>query len=333
MAVKSWLLMLAVAIVLLITGVIGISLLPGESDNDNKFIVIGTAQLAAIDLNTLQGFIVGMAEHGYREGKEIHYITPKPAGNVEQLNEIFTDYVERKVDLMFISSTPATIAVKPIAEEHQIPVVFAPVNDPLRAGVVNSLQNPGGQLTGIKLPVGDEARMNWFQRAVKGVERVYIPFNPKDPSSVESLRNARIASEQLGIEVVTDTMSNSDEITKKLAQLPNGIDGIFLPRDSTLHSNINLFVTVAKEKHIPLCSASLVGVRRGALMSYGFDHFEIGRQASRLAVEIIKGVKPGELPVESAENFLAINLNMAEAIDFSFPSEVLRNTHLKIDKQ
>lgn len=292
-------------------------------------VLVGTVQLGAVDLKTLDGFIQGMTELGYVEGRDILYRKTGPAGSVKNLEQIVAGHVAAGVDLFFVSSSPGTLAVKAVAERLRIPAVFAPVNDPVAAGIVTDMRRPGGQLTGVRLPPGDDLRMQWFQRAAPDIRRVYFPYNPNDPSAQESLRQARAASQRLGLELVLQPIADAADIPGVLQAVPDHVDAMFLARDSTVDTEIAQFVAAATRQRIPVCASSLTGVLQGALMSYGFDHHEIGRQAAHLADQVLRGVPPGDLPVETAASYLGINLDAAAAIGFEFPPAILRQAHLQ----
>jgi len=298
-------------------------------DSPHPIIRIGTVQLGAVDLRTLEGFVEGMTELGYVEGRDVIYRRQSPAQAIERLDKIIAQQVNAGVDLIFVSSSPGTLAVKKVAERLHIPVVFAPVNDPISAGIVDDLKHPGGQLTGVRLPPGDDLRMQWFKRAAPAIRRLYFPYKPNDPSSQESLRQARQSSAELGLELVLQPFEHREDIPGMLRAIPDSVDAIFLSRDSTVDTEIAQFVAAAMRLGLPLCASSLTGVRQGALVSYGFDHHEIGRQAARLADQVLRGVPVGDLPVETASNYLGVNLDSADAMGFAFPPQVLRQAHLR----
>jgi putative ABC transport system substrate-binding protein len=295
----------------------------------NKPVVIGTVQLGAVDLMTLDGFIDGMSELGYIEGKDVIYLKPGPAGQVSRLQAIIDDQLATGVDLFFVSSSPGTLAVKQAAEENNIPAVFGPVNDPIKAGVVTDMQHPGGQLTGVRLPPGDDLRMQWFGRAVPGLKRLFFPYNPNDPSSLASLEQTQISRKALGIELELAPIYRKEDIPEALSKISDEVDGLFLARDSTIDTSIKQFVEAANKHSLPLCASSLTGVREGVLVSYGFDHYEIGRQAAHLADQVLKGVPVGDLPIETASNYLGINLDTAKQLGIEFSAAILRQAHLK----
>ena len=204
-----------------------------------------------------------------------------------------------------------------------IPVVFAPVNDPVAAGIVTSLKSPGGQITGIKLPLGDDLRLEWLTRIAPKAKHVYLPYNPADKSALTSLTLVRQAAPALGITILPQEVRIPSDVPAALAAFPTEADAIFLPRDSTVESHIQDFVALALARKLPLCAPSRLQTEAGALFSYGFSHRLIGHQAARLADQVLRGTLPANLPVETAESRLAINLRTARAINLSLPSEIL----------
>ena len=289
---------------------------------------VGVIALTDVDRETLAGFKAGMEAYGYAEDRNIVYISEGPAGTIDRLEPMIKRILAQGVDMIYVSSTPATLKVKALTTKQPIPVVFSPVNDPVGAGIIPSLKQPGGMITGIKLPVGDTLRLRWLQDLVPQAKRIYFPYNPRDKSALETLRQIELAAPALGMTLVKAEMASPAEILAGIAQAPEGIDAIFLPRDSSIESKISDFVELSYQRLIPLSAPSLTQVRQGALYTYGFVHYEFGKQSARLANQIIMGIRPADLPVELAENYLAINLMTADKIGLSVDAEVLRRADI-----
>jgi putative ABC transport system substrate-binding protein len=296
---------------------------PWADDQRTRPLVIAMVQLTDVDARTVAGFKAGMAEAGYRENDKVVYLDFGPVGGIDRLDAVIRDHLGRKPDLFLVSSTPATQAVKRLTEGKGIPVVFAPVNDPLAAGIVGDLRHPGGQITGIRLPSGDDLRLQWLTRIAPRARRIWVPHTAEDASAQATLAAISRVAPGLGIALLPTPVRGADGAKQALTAPPAGIDAIFLPRDSSIESRIDLFAAYALEKKIPLCAPSLTQVNAGALFSYGFVHHDIGRQAARLADQIFKGVKPGDLPVETAESVLSLNLATARQIGIDIPDAIL----------
>jgi putative ABC transport system substrate-binding protein len=319
---KLALLSLALAIV----AGIALSLLWEDTTEPQKAAprVVAMVQLTAVDANTVAGFQEKLAQLGYRENSEIVYLSTGPVGQVDKLESVIQNHLTKQPDLIFVSSTPATQAVKRLTDLKQHPpIVFAPVNDPLAAGIVSDLRRPGGHITGIRLPTGDDLRLQWLLRIAPHAKRIYLPFSKDDRSSLTSLKQASEAAEKLGIKLLPQALPPEGGVSAAIAALPADADAIFLPRDSRIEAGIETFVAEARKRRLPLSAPSLIQVQAGALVSYGFVHKDIGRQAARLADQIFRGVAPGDLPVEMAESRLAINLAAAREIGITIPDDII----------
>jgi putative ABC transport system substrate-binding protein len=286
--------------------------------------VIAMVQLTAVDRHTVAGFQAAMAKLGYQEGKQVAYLDAPPAGSVDKLDDIIRSHLDKKPDLFLASSTPATLAVKRLtAASSKPPVIFAPVNDPLAAGIVTDLKHPGGNITGIRLPLGDDLRLQWLARIAPQAKRVFLPYSADDKSALKSVEKAVAAAAKLGLEMVPHPIPAGGTVSAAIAALPADAGAIFLPRDSRVESAIAEFVAVAEQRRLPIAAPSLIQVEAGALFSYGFVHKDIGRQAARLADQIFKGMAAGDLPVEMGENSLSINLFTARKLGISIPDDIL----------
>lgn len=294
---------------------------------------IALVQLTVVDNETVAGFKEAMTTLGYREGGEVDYLSSGPVGSIDRLDEVIGAHLQASPALIFVSSTPAAQAVKRLTEaRHAPPVVFAPVNDPLDAGIVPDLRHPGGHITGIRLPTGDDLRLQWLRRLAPGVKRVYLPYTADDKSALSSLEQASFAAEKLGLTLLPQPVPGAADIAGVIEAMPRDADAIFLPRDSRIGAGIADFVALAERRRLPISTPSLQQTRAGALFSYGFVHREIGQQAAQLADQILKGAPAGDLPVEMAENRLAINLATAERLGLAIPDELLLQAEYVIRK-
>ena len=295
-----------------------------EQASTPKMVVVGVIALTEVDASTLQGFKEGMSALGYIEGTNIRYLAEGPARTIDRLDGIISRVLAQNVDLIFVSSTPATLKVQQATLNTPLPVIFDPVNDPVRAGIVTSLKHPGANITGIKLPTGEKLRLQWLTELAPAAKRIYFPYNPEDKSALTSLAQIEEALPLLGLELVKEPMSSPEEIMRDINNAPEGIDAIFLPRDSSIEAQIDQFVALSHQRKLPLSAPSLTQVESGALYTYGFIHYEFGKQAARLADQIFNGIHPSDIPVEVAESYLAININSAQAIGVPLSDEMLR---------
>jgi putative ABC transport system substrate-binding protein len=271
----------------------------------------------------LAGFKDGMAGLGYVEGQSIIYQYEGPVGTIDKLDEAAQRLVAADVDLILSITTPATQAAQRATVGLDIPVVFAPVTDPVAAGIVGSLKSPGGNITGITTGGSEERRLQWHVDLLPTTRRVFVPYNP-DGSSNASLAVTQAAAGKLGIELVTQVATTAEEVLAATQAIPEGMDGIFILSDGFMESQVDKWIPAAIEHGLPLSSTNLDLVGKGLLFSFGHRPYELGRQLARLADQLLHGARPADLPVETAEFFLAINLHTADAIALEIPDTILR---------
>ncbi len=287
--------------------------------------IVGILHPTKNDLETFEGFRQKLADLGYTEGTDVELRYDGPTGPGDSLTRAADEMVRDGVDLIFASGTPAAVAAKRAADGTDTAIVFGPVSNPLVVGLVETLRQPGGNVTGVTLPNSAPKRMKWLIDIAPTMKAVLIPFNPSDNSSSSSMELAKTAAETLNVEVIPYQVHNIDEVAVLVDNLPEGIDGIFLPRDSMISGRMAEISSAAVARGLPLSTPGLKHVGKGGLVSYGFAHFEVGERAAELADKILKGAPPADLPVETASSFLAINLKTAEAIGLP-----IQQDHLKL---
>lgn len=286
--------------------------------------LIGSVSLTTVSDAALEGFKAGLREYGYADGENVRFLVKGPAENIEQIDGLVRQLLEAKVDMIFVSSTPATLAVQRATRGTGIPVVFAPVTDPVSTGIVKSLRQPGGNLTGVRLPSSEVRRLQWLLDLAPGTRHLYVPYNANDKSALVTLVAIKEAAAKLGLQMSAAPARNDGEIGTMIRNIPREADALFILRDSLLESRIGDFAAAALAGRLPLSAPSFTQVESGALFSYGFVHEKLGRQAARIAAQILRGARPGDMPVETAESYLFINLRTAQAIGLTMPDHVLR---------
>jgi putative ABC transport system substrate-binding protein len=286
---------------------------------------IGVINLSPLLTPVFEGFKQGMAEFGYREGVTVRY-TYLEAGTIDKLDSLAATFLAPDVDLILAISTPAAQAAKRVAGESKR-IVFASVLDPVGAGIVSSIRRPGGNITGIRHGVHEAKRFEWLVRAKPDIQRVYIPFNPNDRAAVINLSIAKEVAELYGIEVVERACPDDSAVTAALLEIPEDIDAIHVLADNLIASRLingtPNFLSVSLERRLPISVPTITQVAQGGLIAFAFDFFALGKQSARLVAQVLRGVAPGDLPVETVEFELAINIGTAQAIGLVLPDELI----------
>jgi putative ABC transport system substrate-binding protein len=316
---------------MLISAVLLGMVLAACGDEKTKTYTVGVINvLPTLDEN-LAGFKEGMTELGYIEGKNIRYVYDGPTTDMRKLSAAAQTLLAAKVDLILSITTPATRAVKQATAGMGLPVVFVTVTDPLGAGIVDSMQHPGGNVTGVAFGIQEERRLEWLLRIAPETRHIYVPFNPKDQSPVLALKMVRNAAAKLGVELVTREVHDPETLDDAVLNIPAEADAVFLLPDSLVATRLTDMVATANKRNLPTSSSNVMTVtKRHVLTSFGFDQHLSGKQAARLADQIFKGARPADLPVEMAEFYLAINLRVAKTIGLAIADEILRQADVVV---
>ena len=294
--------------------------------SDQRF-VVGLVTNNPNGMRNVEGFRAAMAKLGYADGENVEYRYPGKPVRGQALEQTLTRFVEDEVDLIFTAGSPTGVAAHRITQESEIPVVFGVIADPKRAGVMDDLSQPGGNMTGVMLSPNHSRRLELLLETDPTIKRVFVPYNPEDSAPASAFSYLETAAAQLGIEIIAGRAVDQEQVAALLNSVPTDIDALFLLPDSTVNRRQQDFIDLAIERRLPASGPSIIQVEKGALISYGIVHTEAGAQAAAIADQILKGARPGQLPVQTAEFYLGVNLQTARAIDLEVPYDVLQRAH------
>jgi putative ABC transport system substrate-binding protein len=263
----------------------------------------------------------GLRDLGYADGRTV-ILEPRWAdGHHERLPELAADLVRLKVDVIVSAATPASRAAK--AATGSIPIVFVAVAEPMRAGLVASLARPGGNVTGVSLltPELSGKRLQLLADVVRGVGRVAVLTNPDNLSHLVFLEETRTAAQAMRIEVQPLEARRLDEIEQALRpRAGRATTALIVFDDPVIWSHRKRIVALAAERRLAVMYGYRDFVDEGGLMSYGPDRPDLYRRTAAYVDKILKGAKPGELPVEQPTKFeLVLNLKTARAQGLAIP--------------
>lgn len=284
---------------------------------------IGVVNYTSALNSTVDGFKAGMTESGYVEGENIAYIYGGVlAPNPKVIDAEIQSLLAQDVDLLFTLGTLPTARAKQAVKDTDVPVVFAPVINPVGQGIVESLRHPGGNITGVQRGNTIPKSLEWLLTLVPGTTNIYVPYHPDDEVSVTSIASLREAAAILKVQLVPDEVSSPEEAVAAIGTLPEDTVIFFVPVPS-LEPRVNGFIEAAIERDIATASLEPYHLQVGVLVINDINLFSIGEQAARLANQVLQGIAPTDLPVETAEVFLGINLKTAKAIGLYIPDEIL----------
>ena len=204
------------------------------------------------------------------------------------------------------------------------PILITAVTDPKSAGLVDSMEQPGGNLTGTSDLTPVKKQLELFNKLDRNIKKVGILYNSGETNSVFLKDLAQQYGEELGLNVIEAPVTSSSEVYQTAQSLVGRVDGIYVPTDNTIVSAIQSVIKVTNNNNLPLIVADNNSVKAGALATLGIDYYKLGQQTGEMAVKILKGANPGDLPIQRIkEADLIINKGAAEKMNVEVPQELL----------
>jgi putative tryptophan/tyrosine transport system substrate-binding protein len=272
----------------------------------------------------LAAFVQRLRELGWIEGRTVAFEYRWAEGRAERFNEIAREFVQLKVDVIVTYSTPAVLAVKQATS--LIPIVFAGAGDPIGTGLVASLALPGGNATGVSLQTTDIAgkRLELLRELVPDLTRLGIMANVDSPNSVLEMSEARAAAHTLSMNIVPLEVRRGQEIAPAFEALKGRAEALYVVLDPIMNAHRVCISILAVGARLPTVVPFRAFVEAGGLMSYGPNQPYVFRRAADYVDKILRGAKPGDIPVEQPTKFdFIINLTTAKALGLEIPPTLL----------
>lgn len=304
-------------------GLIGLfSFLLAGCDFQSDRFTIGMVNDVSIREPALDGFKAGMAEFGYIEGKNIHYIYNGVTGAKEEFIDVeINKMVSQDVDVLLALGNNVAFRAKKLLGGTGIPIVVVAVGSPVAAGLVKSLSHPGGNLTGLQILDTSYKGLEWLQLISPEVKKVLLPYDATDEYSAGFTKILKKRASQIGLELVLLPVHTADEAVAAIENLPEDIGAIYRTAAPAIDPENYKISEAAIRRGLPLVSS--ISLDEGVLLTCATSIFEMGNQSARLVRQILSGQDPANLPIESAEIMVTINLNTAEKIGLTIPDIIL----------
>jgi putative ABC transport system substrate-binding protein len=280
----------------------------------------------AVNASFVEAFWHRLRELGYVEGQNIAVESRWSHGQVEAVPALAAELVRLPVDLIFAGGTTASLAARDAT--RTIPIVFAGVADPVGAGLVASLAQPGGNITGLSTQnaeLGPKRLELLREVAPRQVARVGVVFNPLDAGHVLGLRELEGPARALGLTLRPIDVRSPDAFAGAFGRMAaEGVEAVVVLAGPLTNTHATRLVQLTARTRLPAIYGLRGYVEAGGLMSYGVDFPEMHRRAATYVDKILKGAKPADLPVEQPTKFeLVLNRQTAQGLGFTFPPTLL----------
>lgn len=273
----------------------------------------------------LESFREGLHDLGYMEGRNVTFEMRNAAGRNERLGALADELVQLKVDVILAVNTPAARAAK--KSTSSIPIVITRVSDPMRSGLVSSLARPGANVTGLSFNNSELAlkALQLLKETLPGITRVAVLSNANNPAHAPQIAAMELASARLGFAFLSFPVRAPGGFPAVFQAAARGrAEALFVLDDTAVTKHRGEIVGLAGAHSLPVVSRYRDFAEAGGLMAYGPSLPAMYRRAAYYADRILKGAKPGDLPLEEPTQFdLVINLKTAKALGLTIPASVL----------
>ena len=289
--------------------------------------------MAALEANLVGPFREGLRDLGYVEGRNVLIEYRWAEGKYDRFPALIGELLALKVAVIVTAGTPATLAVKKATTS--VPLVMLAVGDPVGTGIVPSLSHPGGNITGLTAisTEMDAKRLELLREVVPSVSYIALLWNAGSPLQVLAEKQVQAAAQVLRMRVLSLGVKTEEEIKSALAVMARErSDALLVLADRLLLHHRALIMDFATRHRLPGVHAYRELVEAGGLMSFGPSYADMHKRAAYFVDRILKGAKPGDLPVERPLTFeLVINLKTAKALGLTIPPSLLQRADQVIE--
>jgi putative ABC transport system substrate-binding protein len=272
-----------------------------------------------------QAFRQGLRDAGYDEGRDVVIEWRSTNGDYARLPELVADLVQRKVDVIVVESTVAAQAAK--RATSTIPIVMAAVSDPVGSALVANLAHPGGNITGLSLMSSELStkRLELLKETIPRLTRVAVLRNPANPWHTKVVEDLKAVAPSFSIELNVVGVRTPEEIGPAFSAASRAhAQALYVVGDGLFMTHRAMVVKLASKDRLPATYWARHFADEGGLMSYGPNFGDLWRRSAGYVDKILKGAKPGDLPIEQPAQFeLVVNLKTAKALGITIPESIL----------
>lgn len=294
-----------------------------DNGASQKVVNIGIIQLVehpALDASR-KGFIDALNSKGFTDGEKIKLDYKNAQGEIPTSQTIANNFVSSKKDLIFAIATPAAQAA--FNSTKDIPILVTAVTDPLKSGLVKSMDKPLTNVTGTSDALPMDKQFALMKKLVPNCKKIGILYNTSEANSEIAVKAAKEQAAKMNLELSVAGITSSNDISQALDSLISKIDLLYTPTDNLIASSMTLISSKCLEKKIPVIGAEKAHVEAGALATEGVDYYKLGFQTGLMAIDIMEGKKPADMAIQTLkEAKLTINGDTASKLNITIPSDL-----------
>lgn len=295
-----------------------------DGDADKAMKTIGIVQIVEHpSLDTIRENIISqLAEEGFVDGENIKIDYQNAQNEMSNLKTICQSFSSQNYDLIIAIATPSAQAA--LGETTEIPIIFSAVTDPLAAELVDSLEAPGGNVTGTSDAVSAEMIMDLALEITPDIKTVGALYNSSEVNSVSVVNDLKEYAAAKGLTVIESAVTNTSEVQQAAQFLAGKADAVFSPIDNTVASAMPIIVETLNKAKIPFYVGADSMVADGGLATYGINYVILGKETGTMAALVLNGAATADMAVKTMTDMdIYVNTDTAKAIGIEIPQSVL----------
>ena len=269
-----------------------------------------------------EGFVQALADHGYTDGDIIVLDYQNAQGDSSALLTISQRFVGDDCDLVLAIGTGAAQSIA--SQTSEIPVLITAVTDPVDAGLVQSSEAPGTNVTGTNDMNPIREQLELIPEILPDAQTVGLLYTSSEDNSILQSEEAKAILEEMNLDYVEQTVTGSNDVQQAVQSIVTRSDAIYIPTDNTFASAMPLVGSVVMESGTPVICGATGMVEAGGLITLGLNYYNLGYQTGEMAVQVLEGADPASMPVQSQNQYdYVVNEEMLSALGMELPQSLL----------
>lgn len=308
---------------LLVSGIVGCSSEKSDETTEKKKVgIIQLVQHGALD-DANKGFIDGLKEKGFEDGKNITIEQQNAQGKIDMAQQISGQFVSDKKDLIFAIATPSAQAAYNATKD--IPIVFTAVTDPVEAEITKDIKKSDNNVTGTIDKVNIEEQLEMFKKVMPECKTLGFIYTTSEANSVAQLKELKALAPKYDLTIKEIGVANINEIQQNLNAAIGSIDALYAPTDNNVAASYELVGKTCVDKNIPILGAEPAVVEKGGLICKGLDYYELGKMAGYKAAAILNGEEPSNIEIEAMKELaITVNTDVAKKLNITIPDDIMK---------
>lgn len=290
---------------------------------EKKILISQVVEHPALDITT-KGIVDGLNQHGFKRGVNTIIRIESAQANAALASQIAGKFVNQEPDLVVGVGTISAQSFSKYTKQKKVKLVFSSITDPVEAHIIQSLEKPRQNTSGVSNFVDLKPQIELFQKLQPTLKRIGILYNPGEINSVSVVKKLEALCLKLCLTLTKQTINKTGDIPQNTAKLANQVDAIFISNDNTALSGLQGIIRIATKAKVPVYVSDTDSVKLGALAALGPNQYELGIQTAELMARVLKGEDINTIPVEFPRKMgLYLNLKAAKTLEITIPQKIL----------